>query len=72
MDASLDGGMSHTVLRVTLNIDIVCKVIVSRTYFLYYLKQESQIWYVDASWDGGVYHLRVTVTLNLTFDLVLE
>ena len=40
--------------RVTLTFDLVCRIIVSRTYLLYYLKWESQVWVVDASRDGGV------------------
>ena len=36
------------------DFDLVCRIIISRTYLLYYLRWESQIYCVDASWDGGV------------------
>ena len=55
-----------------LDLDIwVFRIIVSGAYLLYYLRLESQIWYVDASWDESVaHHLWVPVTLTLTSDLV--
>ena len=48
-----------------LTYDLVSRIIVSGAYLLYYLMldllyymmQESQIWYVDSSWDGGVVHI---------------
>ena len=38
----------------TLTIDLVLRIIVSRAYLLYSLSEESQIWCVDASWDEEV------------------
>ena len=38
----------------TLTSDLVFRIIVSEAYLLYYLKQESRIWFVDASWDDEV------------------
>ena len=45
----------HVPFRVTLTLttDLVCRVIVSRTYLIYYLRWESQRC-VDASGDAGV------------------
>ena len=36
------------------DLDLVFRIIMSRAYLLYYLRQESQIWCVDASWDDEV------------------
>ena len=36
------------------NLDLVSRIILSGAYLLYYLKSESQIWYIDASLDGDV------------------
>ena len=44
----------HFLVTVTLTSDLVFRIIMSRAYFLYYLRQESQIWCVDASWDDEV------------------
>ena len=46
----------HFRVTVTLTSDLVFRIIVSRAYLLYYLRQESQIWCVDASWDDEVSH----------------
>ena len=44
----------HLRVTVTLISDLVSRIIVSRPYLLYYLRQEYQIWDMDASLDGGV------------------
>ena len=36
------------------DVDLVSRLIVSGAYLLYYLKKESQIWYVDASLNGDM------------------
>ena len=36
------------------DLDIWPRIFVSRTYLLYYLRWEFQIWCVDASWNGRV------------------
>ena len=41
-------------VTLTLTSDLVLRSIVFGAYFLYYLRQESQIWWVDASLDDGV------------------
>ena len=41
-------------VTVTLNSDLVLRIIVFGAYLLYSLRQENQIWCVYASWDGGV------------------
>ena len=75
MDATLD-AMSvtyHIQVTLTLTSELFCRIIVSRTYLIYYLRWESQIWCLDASWDDGVScTVRVTVMLNLTFHLVFR
>ena len=38
----------------TLTSDLVCRIIVSRTYLLYYLRWESQICCMDTSLDADV------------------
>ena len=43
----------HFRVTVTMTSDLVFRIIVSSAYLLYYLRWESQIWYVNASWDGG-------------------
>ena len=64
----LDDGVSHTIFGLTLTFDPVCRIIVSRTYLLYYLKWESHIWCVDTSWDGGV-SCTITGNCDLKLDL---
>ena len=56
----------------TLNSDLVLRIIVSRAYLLYSLSEEFQIWCVDASWNSGVSCTIFLVTVTLTSDLVLE
>ena len=51
--------MYHFLVTVTLNSDLVYRIIMSRAYLLYYLMKESQIWCVDASWDDEVLHARI-------------
>ena len=48
--------MYHFWVTVTLILtsDLVFGIIVSEAYLLYYLWQESEIWFVDASWDDEV------------------
>ena len=46
-----------------LDLDLVSRIIVSGAYLLYYLKKESQIWYV-ATWQSVVHHPWVPVTLH--------
>ena len=41
---------------VTLTSDLVCRIIMSRTYLLYYLRWESQICCIDTSLDADVSH----------------
>ena len=41
---------------VTLTSDLVYRIIVSRTYLLYYLRWESQIFSMDTSLDADVSH----------------
>ena len=48
--------MYHVWVTVTLTSDLVFRIIMSKAYLLYYLRQESQIWCVDASWDDEVSH----------------
>ena len=48
--------MYHFQVTVTLTSDLVFRIIMSRAYLLYYLREESQIWCVDASWDDKVPH----------------
>ena len=55
MGTSWDGGVSGTIFgSLTLTSDLVFRIIVSRAYLLYYLRQEFQIWCVDVSWDDEV------------------
>ena len=50
VDATFDGEVSRTILVIlTLTSDLVCRIIVSRTYLLYYLRWESQICCIDTS-----------------------
>ena len=60
-------------ITLTLTSDLVLRIILSRVYLLYSLRQEFQIWCVYASWICGVSHtiFVVTVTLTMTSDLVL-
>ena len=44
----------HFRVTVTLTSDLVFRIIVARAYLLYYLRWESQIWFVEASWDDEV------------------
>ena len=44
----------HFWVTFTLTSDLVCRIIVSRTYLLYYLKWESQICCMDTSLDADV------------------
>ena len=48
----------HVLFLVTLTLtsDLVCRIILSRTYFLYYLRWESQICCMDTSLDADVSH----------------
>ena len=46
--------MYHFRVTVTLTTDLVFRIIVSGSNFLYYLRSESQIWWVDASLDDEV------------------
>ena len=41
-------------VTLTLTSVLVFRIIVSGAYLLYYLRWESQIWYVHASWDDKV------------------
>ena len=41
---------------VTLTSDLVCRIIVSRTYLVYYLRWESQIFCMDTSLDNYLWH----------------
>ena len=38
------------------DLDLVCRIIVSRTYLLYYLRRKSQICCMDTSLDADVSH----------------
>ena len=58
--------MYHFWVTVNLTSDIVFRIIMSRAYLLYYLRQGSQIWCLDASWDDEVSR----TIMNLTSDLV--
>ena len=55
LDTSLDADAWHTILggRI-LTYDLISRIIVSGTYLLYYLMQESKIWCADFYLDGGV------------------
>ena len=54
-------------VALTLTSDLVCRIIVSRIYLLYYLRWESRICCMDTSLDAdGVSH-----TILGHFDLVL-
>ena len=44
----------HFWVTLTLTSDLVCRIIVSRTYLLYYLRWESQICCMDTSLDADV------------------
>ena len=44
----------HFWVTFTLTSDLVCRIIVSRTYLLYYLRWESQICCMDTSLDADV------------------
>ena len=41
-------------VTLTLTSDLVCRIIVSRTYLLYYLRWESQICCMDTTLDADV------------------
>ena len=41
-------------VTLTLTSDLVCRIMVSRTYLLYYLRWESQICCMDTSLDANV------------------
>ena len=43
-------------VTMTLTSDLVCRIIVSRTYLLYYLRWESQICCMDTSLDADVWY----------------
>ena len=53
----------------TLTSDIVCRIIVSRTYLLYDLRWESQICCMDTSFDADVSHT-ILGHCDLDHDLV--
>ena len=48
--------MYHFGVTLTLTSDLVCRIIMSRTYLLYYLRWESQICCMDTSLDADVSH----------------
>ena len=43
-------------VTLTLTSDLVCRIIVSRTYLLYYLRWDSQICCMDTSLEVDVLH----------------
>ena len=49
-----------------LTYDLVSRIIVSGAYLLYYLMQESQIWYLDSTWDGRVVY---SILGHFDFDI---
>ena len=46
----------HVPLLGHFDLDLVCRIIVSRAYLLYYLRWESQICCMDTSLDADVPH----------------
>ena len=56
MDASWDGGVSHTIFRsLTLTSDVISRIIMFVAYLILF-EVGTQMWFVDASLDGGVSH----------------
>ena len=66
-------GLSHYIfvfwVTVTLTSDLNSRKIVSGANRLYYLRQESHIWYVDTPWDPEVSDTVFGVTVTLTSGL---
>ena len=60
----------HFGVTLTLTSDLVCRIILSRTYLLYYLRWESQICGMDTSLDADVSHTIFRFTVILTYDLI--
>ena len=46
----------HFQVTLTLTSDLVCRIILSRTYLLYYLRWESQICCIDTFFNADVSH----------------
>ena len=58
MDASCVGESAAFQFWVIVNLtsDLISRIFMSGVLFLYYLREESQIWCVNASLNGGVWH----------------